>query len=136
MAKEIIEIKKNCENCIKKDACKFLSKYNELVRSNEFYSMFEYLEWNNLERIFKDNAVKYKCYSPAYSNGTLNIDVHPESVFEIAFKRHLNNKWEKYQYCNKKYDILDIEGNPVTVEMIIEKYEVKIVNELLLTPHQ
>jgi len=93
-------------------------------------------EWNNLERIFKDNAVKYKCYSPAYSNGTLNIDVHPESVFEIAFKRHLNNKWEKYQYCNKKYDILDIEGNPVTVEMIIEKYEVKIVNELLLTPHQ
>lgn len=100
---EVLEIKRDCDNCIKNDVCKFLSDYNALVRSNKFYEMFEYLEWNNLERIFKANANAYKCYRQSFANGKIN-STYPEDVIQEVFVHKFNGELSSWSYDNKTGD--------------------------------
>jgi hypothetical protein len=129
-----LEIVKNCQNCIKRDACKYLEDYKALVTTNKFYGMFEYLEWNNLTEIFEANARSYKCYSPQFPNGKLDRKIHPGNILTQAFQR------EMHPYLSSWSSIPDKEGN-VKYHLIGDKqekslnvddldWEVKIVNKL------
>lgn len=51
-----IFIKKDCKICCNLKICKFHSKMRELCTSNEFYSMNEYLEWNNSLASFEEHS--------------------------------------------------------------------------------
>lgn len=51
-----IKLKKDCVRCDKIKVCKFHAKMSELCKSNEFYSMTEYLEWNNSLKAFEQHS--------------------------------------------------------------------------------
>ena len=38
--------------CIHYKTCRYLDKQRKLGQENEMYGMFEYLEWNNINKIF------------------------------------------------------------------------------------
>jgi hypothetical protein len=74
----------NCNNCLRKPACIFLERYNEMAKSNFMYGMFEYLEWNNLEKIFKENARHCKYYRTSFIGGRVSFDlVEGESIMQV-----------------------------------------------------
>lgn len=50
----------NCKNCIRFQTCKFVEINKEFT--NKMYPMFEYLEWNNLEELFYQNASSCKFF--------------------------------------------------------------------------
>lgn len=52
----IVKIKKDCKVCEHIKVCKYHSKMSELCRTNEFYSMVKYAEWNNSLAAFELNA--------------------------------------------------------------------------------
>jgi hypothetical protein len=127
-----LEVLKNCDNCIKKDACKYLEDYNALVTSDKFYGMFEYLEWNNLERIFKGNALSYKCYHPAFPNGKIEDKIHPASVIIQAFRKELGNEVSSWM-SEPKDGIIEYHerqtNNKKQIAVSDLDWEVKIVNK-------
>lgn len=47
---------KSCQLCVHKDTCRFHAKTKELFKSNEFYEMTEYLEWNNNLQAWEENS--------------------------------------------------------------------------------
>lgn len=95
MEKVTVYIPINCDNCIRRPACKFLEKYNEVAKSNFMYGMFEYLEWNNLEKIFKSNASSCKHYESSFINGKISFSlVEGVSIMQainLAFPQNVHS---------------------------------------------
>lgn len=55
-ASKTVIVKKDCKYCLHIKVCKFHSKMSELCKSNEFFGMNEYLEWNNSLEAFEQHA--------------------------------------------------------------------------------
>ncbi len=127
-----IQIKKNCDNCIKKSACKFLHTYKETVKSNLFYEMFEYLEWNNLEEIFKDNAQKCKHYHQSFPNGKLELAKVGYDVFSLGIRRLVGDNHKSTTVSNniEKLKIDTRNGETIDPKIIEDTFTVKIVNKI------
>ena len=129
MSEKIIKVKKNCDNCISKSSCKFLDLYVELVRSNKFYSMFEYAEWNNLENLFKDNARKCAHYHCTFSDGKLELEKVGFNIFYKAIQDYLGSNLASTTNTNKTKEmtIKTKDNSIVTAEEIQELYTVELV---------
>lgn len=101
MEKREIYIPVNCDNCVHARTCKFLERYNEMANSNFMFGMFEYLEWNNLEMIFKSNAGKCKHYQSVFIDGKISMDkkgAHVSNLLHVAF----NGQWDSWRSGDKR----------------------------------
>lgn len=125
----VIEIKKNCDNCVKKEVCKFFHAYKELVTNNMFYSMFEYAEWNNLEKLFKDNAAKCKHYYPLSEEGKLELAKVDNGIFYLAVKAYVGSNLESVSPNRdiKKYIITTKDKTIITAEEIENAFTIKFI---------
>lgn len=72
-----MEIKaQNCKQCIRFATCKFVEENDNFAKTNKMYSMFEYLESNNLKEIFYRNASSCKFFI----DDEINADVVKEKI--------------------------------------------------------
>jgi hypothetical protein len=123
-----LEIKKNCDNCIKQSACKYLDAYNEFVKSKTFSSLFEYEEWNNLESLFKENANRCSHYHPTFENGPLELQKVGYQIFSKAVSMYVGTNLRSTSCTNEpnKYIISTKNGSKITVKEIEELFTVEI----------
>jgi hypothetical protein len=96
-----LEIKKNCDNCIKQSACKYLDAYNEFVKSKTFSSLFEYEEWNNLESLFKENANQCSHYCPIFKIGPLELQKVGYQIFSKAVSMYVGTNLRSTSCTNE-----------------------------------
>ena len=82
--------------------------------------MFEHLEWNNLETIFKENAKNCKHYYPTFSNGKLELSKVGYKIFEKVLNQHLGSNLKNYSSLNKAKEFVTQtkDGQQITSEEI------------------
>jgi hypothetical protein len=110
----IIKLHKDCKFCAKIKVCKFHSKMSDLCKSNEFFSMNEYLEWNNSLEAFELHA-RCRYYELNFKiddddNVDLNVDrVIIDQIISREFWNLKNNDKNANSYST------DIKNDTVTV---------------------
>lgn len=85
---KVIKVQKDCQTCEHIKVCKFHSKARELFKSNEFYEMTEYLEWNNNLKVFELHS-SCRFFELNYTipdDGSVTLDTHPNIINEIVHK--------------------------------------------------
>lgn len=80
-------IKKDCKRCSHLKVCKFHSKMSELCKSNEFFGMNEYLEWNNSLEAFEQHARcgNYKVNFNTKRETSVGLDVEQDILQKLAY---------------------------------------------------
>lgn len=77
---------KDCTTCKHIKVCKFHAKMSELCKSNEFYTMTQYLEWNNSLQAFEKYAscqfYDYKYQAPVEGE-PIGLDADPEIIADV-----------------------------------------------------
>jgi hypothetical protein len=81
-----VRVKKDCKTCEHVEVCKFHSKMNDLCKTNEFYSMTKYLEWNNSLEAFElyASCQFFKLNFKIPENSTLHLDIDSKIISEIV----------------------------------------------------
>ena len=115
---QTVLVKKDCATCTHKPVCSFHKKMSELCKSNEFYAMNEYLEWNNSLQAFEKYAscqfYSYKYKAP--KGEAVTIEADPEVVKSVLGGRirSYGSDWIKKDIAG--FDALNEEGKIITVE--------------------
>lgn len=102
----ILKAKKSCELCTHVSTCKYYSKAEALFKSNEFYEMTEYLEWNNNLKAWAENS-SCQFYTPFLFNKELFIAETKKktsyinafswyNIIKVYFNENLFHKHEDY----------------------------------------
>lgn len=80
-------IKKDCKRCSHLKVCKFHSKMSELCKSNEFFGMNEYLEWNNSLEAFEQHARcgSYNVKFNTKKDTSVGLDVEYDILERVAY---------------------------------------------------
>ena len=115
-ASKTVIVKKDCKYCLHIKVCKFHSKMSELCRSNEFYMMTEYAEWNNSLEAFEQHAScgHYKVKYNAAKDSPVGLDTEHDILEKIAygeFKARFKDEVSSYCvdekndtcFCNLKH---------------------------------
>lgn len=72
---------KSCEICAHKSSCKFYAKTKELFKSNEFYEMTEYLEWNNNLEAWSENKSCQYYYPFLFDKKLFELEIKKNNSF-------------------------------------------------------
>ncbi len=81
-----VKVSKDCQTCSHLNICKFHKKMSDLCKSNEFYEMTKYLEWNNSLRVFELHAScqYFKLNYDIPEDRSLNLKINVDIINEIA----------------------------------------------------
>lgn len=83
----------NCKTCISFKTCKFVEKNSEFTK--KMYPMFEYLEYNNLEELFFQNAGSCKYF--------IDNEIKVEDLFKKIKTAKYQIEWI-HNYVKSKND--------------------------------
>ena len=107
----IIQLKKDCNKCIHFKVCKFHAEAKKLFKSDMFYTMTKYLEWNNNLRVFElESSCQF--FELEYSipdDGSLTLDIDEDIIREIV-RHNLPANTTSFH--------VNIEGNLATFDSI------------------
>jgi hypothetical protein len=83
-----IIIKKDCKKCVHLKVCKFHAKTEELFKSNEFYNMTKYLEWNDNLSVFElhSSCQFFTLTFKIPEDKSLNLDIDEDIIKHIVSK--------------------------------------------------
>jgi len=101
---------KDCQKCIHLNTCKFHSKIKEVAGDSMMYSMTEYLEWNNILRVFelysscryytleyvlpKGESINLKCDLEIITHIIYNaVEEIRTSILKDEYPEHIENKY-------------------------------------------
>lgn len=127
------KLKANCNNCICFHSCKYIAKHKELVNSNEFYGMFEYLEWNNLHEQFKKGAWDYGCYRPMVREELFDSEKHLQFTSDMCWKYCEANNIEVYSLISPGTKTMKIclkDKTEIPIQDLNGKITIKLVKGL------
>ena len=114
-----IRNKKDCKTCISIKSCKFHAKMSELCRSNEFYQMTEYLEWNNSLAAFELHAscqfYHYR-YEPTIEGNHVTLATDPEMISSILHATPRPDNSNSFSHDIKTDEVKYNWYNPTTKE--------------------
>lgn len=123
-----ISLFKDCKSCRHIKVCKFHSKMSELCKSNEFYQMQEYLEWNNtLEAFEKHSSCQFferKFIIAEDKSVPLNVDRNIiDKIFQLEKPENCSGWSARHDEGNVIYYIKDSEELVVKIADLLKKYK-------------
>ncbi len=117
----IVKLQKDCNFCQHKKVCKYHSKMSDLCKTNEFYGMTEYLEWNNSLAAFEKYAscqyYKLKFIIPEDNSLHLGVDIKIIEEIISLEKPENTTSWTRSDISKNKvtYNIKD--SDPIIFEI-------------------
>jgi hypothetical protein len=83
---KIVKVSKDCKTCEHINVCKYHAKMAQLCKSDEFYGMNKYLEWNNSLKAFELHAScqYFKLNYTIPEDDSLNLSVDKNIIDEIV----------------------------------------------------
>ena len=123
-----VKVKKDCKTCSHINVCKFYSKMRALCRSDEFFEMNEYLEWNNSLEAFELNAscryFKLNYVIPSDNSLDFSIDKNIiEEVIRLEQPKNVTQYTTSIKDNNVSFSIRNEENVNVKITDLLIKYK-------------
>lgn len=119
-----VSVKKDCKTCTHIKVCTFHKKISDICKTNEFYLMVDYPEWNNSLAAFEKHS-RCQFYTYTYKipeDKTITIECDPDIIHAV-----LSGKLREYGSDYLKKD--EASFNPIDGSKALIKRK---VSEVLL----